>query len=114
MANSPLELDAAFHALADPTRRAVIQRLGVGPATVTELAAPFDMALPSFLKHIGVLERSRLIASRKVGRVRTCRLERENLLAVERWIDEQRSIWEGRYRNLDHLLVKLNGEENEG
>ena len=112
MANYSPALDAAFQALADPTRRAVIQRLGLGPATVSELAEPFDMALPSFLKHIRALESSRLIASRKEGRVRTCTLQRENLLAVERWFDEQRALWKSRYSNLDHLLKKMDGEKN--
>jgi DNA-binding transcriptional ArsR family regulator len=112
MANYSPALDAAFQALADPTRRAVVERLGMGPATVSELAEPFDMALPSFLKHIRALESSRLIASRKEGRVRTCTLQRENLLAVERWFDEQRALWKSRYSNLDHLLKKMDGEKN--
>jgi DNA-binding transcriptional ArsR family regulator len=113
MANYGLELDSVFHALADPTRRAVIQRLGRGEATVSQLAQPFDMALPSFVKHISVLEQSRLITSQKRGRVRTCRLERENLVATERWFDELRAQWASRYDNLDTLLAKLNGDESE-
>lgn len=113
MENFGLALDSVFHALADPTRRAVVQRLGRGEATVSELAQPFDMALPSFVKHIAVLERSRLISSQKTGRVRTCRLERANLEATERWFDELRAQWARRYDNLDSLLVKLNGDERE-
>jgi DNA-binding transcriptional ArsR family regulator len=113
MENLGLALDSVFHALADPTRRAVVQRLGRGEATVSELAQPFDMALPSFVKHISVLERSRLITSQKRGRVRTCRLERENLVATERWFDELRAQWARRYDDLDSLLVKLNGDESE-
>ena len=113
MANYGLALDAIFHALADPTRRAVIQRLGRGEATVSELAQPFDMALPSFVKHISVLERSRLITSQKRGRVRTCRLELENLATPERWFDELRIQWASRYANLDTLLTKLNGNEDD-
>src|ERR1700754_3649939 len=93
MANNAMALDGVFHALADPTRRAVIQRLGKGAATVSELAAPFDMALPSFVKHISVLEKSRLITSRKKGRVRTCTLAPKNLVAAERWLDELRGQW---------------------
>jgi DNA-binding transcriptional ArsR family regulator len=112
MDNYGLTLDSVFHALADPTRRAVIQRLGRGEATVSELAQPFDMALPSFVKHISVLERSRLITSQKRGRVRTCRLERENLVATERWFDELRAQWASRYDNLDTLLVTLNGADD--
>ena len=114
MAHQQIALDSVFHALADPTRRAVIRRLGKGEATVSELAAPFDMALPSFMKHIGVLEKSRLIASRKRGRVRTCTLDRGNLIAAERWFGEQRALWQDRYSNLDSLLAKLSGEENDG
>jgi len=112
MDNYGLTLDSVFHALADPTRRAVIQRLGRGEATVSELAQPFDMALPSFVKHISVLERSRLITSQKRGRVRTCCLERENLVATERWFDELRAQWASRYDNLDTLLVTLNGGDD--
>lgn len=108
-----LTLNSVFHALADPTRRAVVQRLAQGAATVSELAAPFDMALPSFMKHIGVLETSGLIGSSKTGRVRTCALRRQALLATERWFEEQRRLWQGRYEALDDLLVTLNGGEHE-
>ena len=111
MANNVVALDSVFQALADPTRRAVIQRLGRGPATVGELAQPFDMALPSFMKHVGILERTGLIRSRKRGRVRTCTLEKKNLQAAERWFAEQRAMWASRYQNLDRLLESLNGEE---
>jgi DNA-binding transcriptional ArsR family regulator len=112
MANQPYPLDPVFHALADPTRRAVIGRLGSGPATVSELAEPFKMALPSFMKHIAVLENARLITSRKSGRVRTCALDRESLIAAERWFGEQHLLWQSRYSNLEGLLAKLQGEEN--
>jgi DNA-binding transcriptional ArsR family regulator len=114
MDNNHVALDSVFHALADPTRRAVVQQLGRGAATVSELAKPFDMALPSFMKHIGVLEASGLIGSRKTGRVRTCTLNPGRLAAAERWFGEQRALWESRYDNLDGLLAGLNGEENEG
>jgi DNA-binding transcriptional ArsR family regulator len=113
MANYDIDLDHVFHAMADPTRRAVIQRLGKGAATVSELAAPFDMALPSFVKHISVLERSRLVTSRKRGRVRTCSLAPHNLMAAEQWFDELRAHWESRYQKLDNLLATLDGNENE-
>jgi DNA-binding transcriptional ArsR family regulator len=106
-------LDAVFHALADPTRRAVLARLGTGSASVTELAEPFDMALPSFMKHIGVLERSRLIVSRKSGRVRTCALDRESIIAAERWFGEQHLLWHNRYSKLDRLLAGIKGDDNE-
>ena len=113
MANYRVELDSTFHALADPTRRAVIQRLCRGPATVSELAEPFDMALPSFMKHVGVLEGTGLIRSKKSGRIRICTLEHKNLAAAERWFGEQRAIWKNRYQNLDSLLEKLNREDHE-
>jgi DNA-binding transcriptional ArsR family regulator len=110
MDNYGLALDTVFHALSDPTRRAVVQRLSKGAATVSELAQPFDMALPSFVKHISVLERSRLITSQKRGRVRTCSLERENLMAAERWFEALRAQWASRYGNLDDLLETLQGD----
>jgi DNA-binding transcriptional ArsR family regulator len=96
MENYYSALDTAFHALADPTRRAVIARLIRGPASVKELAEPFGMGLPSFLKHVRVLEASGLISSEKVGRVRTCCLILTRLTAAEEWLSEQRAVWEGR------------------
>lgn len=113
MANRSVALDSIFHALADPTRRAVIQRLGRGPATVGELAEPFAMALPSFMKHVGILERTGLIRSRKRGRIRTCTLQQKNLAAAERWFADQRAMWASRYQNLDSLLASLNGEDRD-
>ena len=112
MANNNVALDAVFRALSDPTRRAVIQRLGRGPATVSELAEPFSMALPSFMKHVGVLEDSGLIRSRKIGRIRTCMLQRNKLAAAERWFGEQRAMWAKRYDNLDGLLAQLSGDDD--
>lgn len=111
MDNRIAALDSVFQALADPTRRAVVQRLGAGKASVSELAEPFDMALPSFMKHIGVLERAGLIASHKVGRVRTCALKKQRLDAAELWFDQQRARWDERYEKLDKLLVKMEGEQ---
>ena len=113
MANYSTSLDDTFHALADPTRRSVIARLANGPASIKELAQPYDLGLPSFLKHIKVLEACGLVATIKVGRVRTCQLNREKLAAAEKWFDEQRKIWESRYNNLDNLLVTLKGEQHE-
>jgi DNA-binding transcriptional ArsR family regulator len=100
-------LDDLFHALADPTRRAVVQRLGQGPSAVSVLAAPHDMALPSFMKHLGILEGAGLICSEKSGRVRTCSLHPESLTAAERWFEEQHALWGGRFDNLDNLLDTL-------
>ena len=96
MANQTAALDTAFHALADPTRRAVIRHLLQGPAPVKVLAEPFPMGLPAFLKHLKVLEDSGLIRTSKAGRVRTCRLRAERLKSVESWLAEQLSVWEDR------------------
>lgn len=105
------QLDDIFHALADPTRRAVLARLGRGPASVTDLAKPFDMALPSFMKHIHALEDSGLIRSRKEGRVRMCAIETERFAAVQAWLSEQRAIWEGRTDRLEQFVTRQ-GKEN--
>jgi DNA-binding transcriptional ArsR family regulator len=98
-------LDGVFAALADPTRRAVIRRLGVGPASVGELAGEFPMALPSFMKHVRALEANGLIRTSKSGRVRTCALDPGRLALVEDWLDEQRRIWEGRADRLERLVT---------
>lgn len=113
MDKQAIRLDAVFHALADPTRRAVLGRLGTSDASISELAAPFDMALPSFMKHIGVLEKARLLVSRKSGRVRTCALDRESIIAAERWFGEQHLLWQTRYSNLDNLLASIKGDNND-
>jgi DNA-binding transcriptional ArsR family regulator len=112
MASERGALDSVFHALADPTRRAVVARLVLGSATVKELAEPFAMALPSFLKHLDVLETAQLIVCQKQGRVRTCSLERERLIAAEQWFGEQSRIWQSRYTNLDGLLKNLEPKKN--
>ena len=112
MASERTALDHVFHALADPTRRAVVARLVQGSATVKELAEPFQMALPSFLKHISVLETSRLIVCNKKGRVRTCTLDREALVAAEQWFGEQSGIWQSRYTNLNSLLENLDKKKH--
>lgn len=113
MENYHASLNNVFHALADPTRRSVIARLGRGSASIKELAEPYGLGLPTFLKHIKVLESSGLIASMKTGRIRTCELRRENLTAAEKWFDEQRVGWQSRFDNLDNLLTTLKGEEDE-
>ena len=96
MENYSDALDSVFHSLADPTRRAVVQRLTRGPAPVKELARPFEMGLPAFIKHLRVLEDDGLIVSEKIGRVRTCHIHAERLAAAEGWLHEQRAIWQGR------------------
>lgn len=98
------DLDRTFQALSDATRRAIVMRLGSGPASVGELAQPHDMALPSFLKHIGVLEEAGLIRTEKIGRVRTCRLDTARLGEIRSWLDAQREIWEHRTDRLQSLV----------
>ena len=107
MPNQSIELNRVFQALADPTRRAVLQRLSGGGAPVSELARPFDMALPSFLQHLDVLEDCGLVRSRKSGRVRTYQLSPEPLKAAEGWMREQRALWERRLDQLDRYLEHL-------
>lgn len=107
MANN---LDAFFSALSDPTRRAVIERLTEGPAPVGTLHEPHDMALPTFLRHLKVLEAAGLVRSEKVGRVRTVHIEALPLKEAESWLSRQRSIWEGRLDRLETLAAKM-GED---
>jgi len=98
------ELDLVFQALADPTRRAVVERLGRGPAATSELARPFAMALPSFTQHLDVLERSGLVTSQKQGRVRTYQLVPTSLRGAQDWMAVQRDRWERRLDQLDDFL----------
>lgn len=111
MPNQKPELDRVFHALADPTRRAVLRRLSSGAAPVSELAQPFDMALPSFLQHLKVLEGCGLVRSRKTGRVRTFLISPEPLKAAEGWMAQQRVLWERRLDQLDEFLVEKSKEK---
>ena len=111
MANQHTALDTVFHALADPTRRAVIGRLLQGAAPVTRLAEPFTMGLPAFLKHLAVLETSGLIRSEKRGRVRTCRIDADQLAAAEGWLAEQRAVWQGRTDRLAAFVESQNSQE---
>ena len=100
-------LDQVFFALADTTRRTVLERLGTGPSTASALAQPFDMALPSFMQHLHVLEESKLVRSRKEGRVRTYELTPQPLEAMGGWLEEQRSLWNRRLDQLDHYLKQF-------
>jgi DNA-binding transcriptional ArsR family regulator len=101
------DIDDVFKALADSTRRSVVERLGIGPASMSELARPFEMALPSFAQHLGVLERSGLVASTKQGRVRTYRLTPEPLDRAGSWIAQQRDPWTRRFDQLDSHLTTM-------
>lgn len=107
MPNHVTQLDGVFQALADPTRRAVLERLSSGPAPTSELARPFKMALPSFLQHLGVLETSGLVKSQKKGRVRTYQLSPRPLKEAEHWMSRQRAMWERRLDQLDSYLMAL-------
>ncbi|GAA3442819.1 ArsR/SmtB family transcription factor [Planomonospora venezuelensis] len=107
MPNEQARLDQVFQALADPTRRKVIERLVSGPAATSELAKPFDMALPSFTQHLTVLERAGLVTSAKQGRVRTYRLAPAALEVAGGWLAEQRRTWERRLDQLDRFLTDL-------
>lgn len=111
MPNQSPQLDRVFQALADPTRRAVLERLGSGPAAVSELAQPFKMALPSFTQHLQVLETCGLVRSRKQGRVRTYRLAPQPLKAAEHWLTKQRAIWDRRLDQLDAFLRDLKEQQ---
>jgi len=98
---------AVFQALANPTRRAVLERLGRGPASVGELAGPFDMALPSFVQHLRTLEAAGLVRSRKDGRVRTYALAPERLRDAEGWLARQRTLWDRRLDQFDDYVTRL-------
>jgi DNA-binding transcriptional ArsR family regulator len=104
---SPAVIDGIFRALSDPTRRDVVERLSGGQASVSELAARYKMALPSFIEHLRVLERCGLVRSRKVGRVRTYQIASEQLKLAEDWLGRQRTLWERRLDRLDSYLMTL-------
>lgn len=105
--------DDVFYALSNSTRRKVLEQLSVGPATVSELAAPFDMKLPSFVQHLLVLEQSRLVKSKKRGRVRTYEIVRERFKVAEDWLSEQRQLWEGRLDRFDNYVKQLKDTESQ-
>ena len=100
-------IDHVFRALSDPTRRHVLERLSRSPASVSELAAPFNMALPSFVQHMGILEECGLVQSRKSGRVRTYEIIPKRLKLAEDWMARQRALWEKRLDQLDTYLITL-------
>jgi DNA-binding transcriptional ArsR family regulator len=104
------QLDKTFAALADPARRAIVERLTQGAASVSELARPLPMSLPAVMLHLKVLEESGLVKSQKLGRVRTCRIDPQMLSQAEQWVAERRQMWE---RNLDRLGAYLDETENE-
>ncbi len=110
MVQAPIA-DSVFRALSDSTRRKVLERLSVGPATVSELAAPFRMKLPSFVQHMSVLEQSRLVKSKKRGRVRTYEIAPARFKVAEDWLTGQRRLWETRFDRFDEYIKQLKEKE---
>jgi DNA-binding transcriptional ArsR family regulator len=107
MLNQHDSLDLAFQALSDRSRRAIVERLSRGQASVSELAQPLDMSLPAVMQHLALLESAGLIRSEKIGRVRTCRIDTEALSAAEQWIQQRRTEWDQRFDRLGHYLETL-------
>src|SRR5688500_14470525 len=103
--------DEVFHALSNPTRRRVLAQLSVGPATVSELAAPFGMPLPSFVPHLPILAESPLVKSKKRGRVRTYEIAPERFKVVEDWLTARRELWEARLDRFDQYVKQLKEKE---
>ncbi|MBV8631386.1 MAG: helix-turn-helix transcriptional regulator [Silvibacterium sp.] len=106
MPNRKTNVDRVFHALGDPTRRAILERVSSGPVSVSSLAKPLRITLAATVQHVQVLEKSGLLHSSKVGRVRTCRMEPKGLSVLEQWISERRSLWERRFDRLGELLAE--------
>jgi DNA-binding transcriptional ArsR family regulator len=106
MSDKKPDADRIFHALGDPTRRAMVEKLSDGPISVSQLAAPLSMTLAAVLQHLQILEESGLVRTEKVGRVRTCRVAPKGLDAVEKWINDRRSVWEKRFDHLGDFLAE--------
>lgn len=113
MLNQSLALDLTFQALADPTRRAMVERLSRGSASVSDLARPFAMSLPAVMQHLAMLEESGLVISHKVGRVRTCRIEPTAMTQLETWIGARRFEWERKLDHLDDYLKERTSKDND-
>jgi DNA-binding transcriptional ArsR family regulator len=113
MPNQSATLDRAFQALADPTRRAIVERLSAHPSSVSDLARPFSMSLPAVMQHLAVLERAGLVFSEKIGRSRICRIEPKALSLAEQWIHARRTEWEQKLDRLDDYLVGLRKKEGD-
>lgn len=112
MLKHEVSLDRVFQALADPTRRAIVERLVRGPASVSQVAEPFTMSLSAVMQHLQVLEESGLVRSEKVGRVRTCSVDSVVLRRAEQWLADCRTLWEGRLDRLGEFLADAGGSEN--
>ncbi|TQI75138.1 ArsR family transcriptional regulator [Bosea sp. AK1] len=109
----PETFDLAFQALSDPGRRAMVERLSIGPASVSELAKPLPMTLSAVVQHLKLLEEAGLVKSEKIGRVRICALEVETMTQIERWIAERKRFWERQYDQLEAYLARTAPEEND-
>ncbi|MCB1043646.1 MAG: helix-turn-helix transcriptional regulator [Acidobacteria bacterium] len=107
-----IQLDGAFTALSDATRRGILAWLGRADASITELAAKFQMTLTGMKKHIGILERSGLVSTEKVGRVRTCTLGPRRLEEAAAWIEDYRQLWQARFDELDQIVAELNQDSS--
>ncbi|MBN8871685.1 MAG: helix-turn-helix transcriptional regulator [Rhodospirillales bacterium] len=114
MPNQSASLDGLFNALADPSRRIIVERLSRGPASVSELAKPLPMSLPSVMQHLGVLEAAGLVRSEKVGRVRTCSIQPAALSLAEQWINARRTAWEHRLDRLGAYLARSSEPDTDG
>ena len=111
MPSQKVNIDRVFHALGDPTRRALVKKLSEGPISVSRLAKPLDITLAAVVQHLQILEQSGLVHSEKAGRVRTCRIEPAGLSAAEKWIGDRRSMWERRFDRLGDLLAEPDESE---
>jgi DNA-binding transcriptional ArsR family regulator len=101
-----VHIDRVFHALGDPTRRAIVEHLSAGPVSVSRLAKPLDITLAAVVQHLQVLEKSGLVRTTKLGRVRTCRIESKGFSVAERWIADRKALWEKRFNRLGELLAE--------
>jgi len=104
MLSQTINVDRVFHALGDPTRRAIVEKLTEGPVSSSKLAKPLRITLAAVVQHLQVLEKSGLVHTEKIGRVRTCRMETRGLTVAERWLEDRRSLWERRFDRLGRLL----------
>jgi DNA-binding transcriptional ArsR family regulator len=106
MSGRKINIDRVFHALGDPTRRALMEKLGDGPVSVSRLADPLDITLAAVVQHLQILEESGLVRTEKVGRVRTCRIDPDGLAAAQKWISDRRPAWDRRLDRLGDLLAE--------
>jgi DNA-binding transcriptional ArsR family regulator len=111
MPDPVINIDCVFHALGDPTRRAMVEMLTEGPCSVTRLATPLGITLTAVIQHLQILEESQLVRTEKIGRVRTCRLDAAGFLALRKWVDDRRSTWERRLDRLGNLLAESGDTE---